>query len=59
MLLVVSLGLSVTRESLDKTMLKCQCLAGAHFIFGGAQFESWYSHTYVRLSTVRCWHRRT
>ncbi|KAF9535642.1 protein PTM1 [Crepidotus variabilis] len=34
MLLVVSLGLSVVRESLERTMLKCQALAGAHFIFG-------------------------
>ncbi|KAG6862135.1 hypothetical protein C0995_004217 [Termitomyces sp. Mi166 len=34
MLLVVSLGLSVVRESLGRTMLKCQILAGAHFIFG-------------------------
>ncbi|KAJ3516362.1 hypothetical protein NLJ89_g1171 [Agrocybe chaxingu] len=34
MLLVVSLGLSVVRESLGKTMLKCQALAGAHFLFG-------------------------
>ncbi|KAG5644624.1 hypothetical protein DXG03_008102 [Asterophora parasitica] len=34
MLLVVSLGLSVVRESLGKTMLRCQILAGAHFIFG-------------------------
>jgi len=34
MLLVVSLGLSVVRESLGNTMLKCQILAGAHFIFG-------------------------
>ncbi|KIY69163.1 hypothetical protein CYLTODRAFT_489174 [Cylindrobasidium torrendii FP15055 ss-10] len=34
MLLVVSLGLSVTRESLGKMMLKCQLLAGAHFVFG-------------------------
>jgi len=34
MLLVVSLGLSVVRESLGNTMLKCQLLAGAHFIFG-------------------------
>lgn len=37
MLLVVSLGLSVVRESLDRTMLKCQILAVAHFIFGGTQ----------------------
>lgn len=35
MLLVVALGLSVVRESLGKTMLKCQILAGAHFVFGG------------------------
>jgi len=34
MLLVVSLGLSVMRESLGKTMLKCQALATAHFLFG-------------------------
>ncbi|KAG0707496.1 lung seven transmembrane receptor-domain-containing protein [Suillus ampliporus] len=34
MLLVVSLGLSVVRESLGRTMLKCQVLAGLHFIFG-------------------------
>lgn len=34
MLLVVSLGLSVVRESLGRTMLKCQGLAIAHFIFG-------------------------
>jgi hypothetical protein len=35
MLLVVSLGLSVVRESLGRTMLRCQLLAGAHFVFGG------------------------
>lgn len=34
MLLVVSLGLSVVRESLGRTMLKCQILAGLHFLFG-------------------------
>ncbi|KZT02462.1 uncharacterized protein LAESUDRAFT_738744 [Laetiporus sulphureus 93-53] len=34
LLLVVSLGLSVVRESLGKTMLKCQALAVAHFLFG-------------------------
>lgn len=34
LLLVVSLGLSVVRESLGRTMLKCKLLAGAHFIFG-------------------------
>lgn len=43
MLLVVSLGLSVVRESLGRTMLKCQMLAGAHFIFGGA-FRPFFSH---------------
>lgn len=35
MLLVVSLGLSVVRESLGRTMLRCQLLTAAHFIFGG------------------------
>lgn len=35
LLLVVSLGLSVVRESLGKTMIRCQLLAVAHFIFGG------------------------
>ncbi|KAF8216010.1 lung seven transmembrane receptor-domain-containing protein [Mycena galopus ATCC 62051] len=34
MLLVVSLGLSVVKESLGRTMLRCQILAGAHFVFG-------------------------
>ncbi|KAF9076025.1 lung seven transmembrane receptor-domain-containing protein [Rhodocollybia butyracea] len=34
MLLVVSLGLSVVKESLGRTMIKCQALAAAHFIFG-------------------------
>jgi len=35
MLLVVALGLSVVRESLGPRMLKCQVLAGLHFVFGG------------------------
>jgi hypothetical protein len=35
MLLVVSLGLSVVKETLGSTMLRCQILAVAHFIFGG------------------------
>lgn len=35
LLLVVALGLSVVRESLGRTMLRCQLLAVAHFIFGG------------------------
>ncbi|GBE77694.1 hypothetical protein SCP_0105760 [Sparassis crispa] len=34
LLLIVSLGLSVVRESLGKTMFKCQALAVAHFLFG-------------------------
>ncbi|TCD66492.1 hypothetical protein EIP91_001317 [Steccherinum ochraceum] len=34
LLLIVSLGLSVVRESLGSTMLRCQILAGLHFIFG-------------------------
>ncbi|KAH9950867.1 lung seven transmembrane receptor-domain-containing protein [Amylocystis lapponica] len=34
LLLVVSLGLSVVRESLGRTMIKCQALAVAHFLFG-------------------------
>ncbi|KAI0328533.1 hypothetical protein GY45DRAFT_1347163 [Cubamyces sp. BRFM 1775] len=34
LLLVVSLGLSVVKETLGRTMLKCQLLAGAHFVFG-------------------------
>ncbi|KAM5539602.1 hypothetical protein V8D89_006711 [Ganoderma adspersum] len=35
LLLVLSLGLSVVKESLDSLMIRCQLLAGAHFIFGG------------------------
>ena len=35
MLLVVSLGLSVVRESLGKSMNKCVALTVAHFVFGG------------------------
>ncbi|KAI0094293.1 lung seven transmembrane receptor-domain-containing protein [Irpex rosettiformis] len=34
LLLVVSLGLSVVRESLGRMMIRCQLLAVAHFIFG-------------------------
>ena len=34
LLLVVSLGLSVVKESLGRTMIRCQVLGGAHFIFG-------------------------
>ena len=35
LLLIVSLGLSVVRESLGSTMTKCKLLAAAHFVFGG------------------------
>ena len=35
MLLVVSLGLSVVRDELGRTMRKAQLLSVAHFIFGG------------------------
>lgn len=59
MLLVVSLGLSVVRESLGKTMLKCQLLAGAHFIFGGASFRVPESPTHGRSSIICCWYCRT
>ncbi|TBU63788.1 lung seven transmembrane receptor-domain-containing protein [Dichomitus squalens] len=34
LLLIVSLGLSVVKETLGRVMLRCQILAGAHFIFG-------------------------
>ncbi|KAF8349669.1 lung seven transmembrane receptor-domain-containing protein [Amanita rubescens] len=34
MLLVVSLGLSVVRETLGRTMIRCKVLAAAHFVFG-------------------------
>ena len=34
LLLVVSLGLSVVKESLGRKMIKCQLLGVAHFIFG-------------------------
>ncbi|KAF8581639.1 protein PTM1 [Ramaria rubella] len=34
LLLIVSLGLSVVRESLGRTMLRCRILTIAHFVFG-------------------------
>lgn len=40
MLLVVSMGLSVVRENLGSTMIRCQVLTGAHFIFGGNATDS-------------------
>jgi hypothetical protein len=39
MLLVVSLGLSVVRDDLGRTMRKAQILSAAHFIFGGGAFQ--------------------
>ena len=41
MLLVVSLGLSVVRESIGTKMFKCQALTGAHFVFGGKYLNSY------------------
>jgi hypothetical protein len=40
MLLVVSMGLSVVRETLGGTMIRCQILTGAHFVFGGQSLSS-------------------
>ncbi|KAF8509794.1 lung seven transmembrane receptor-domain-containing protein [Gautieria morchelliformis] len=34
LLLIVSMGLSVVRESLGRTMLRCRILTVAHFLFG-------------------------
>lgn len=57
MLLVVAMGLSVVKESLGRTMLKCQILAGAHFIFGSEynsiRFPLTFSHY---CSFVLRWH---
>ena len=59
MLLVVSLGLSVVNDSLGKTMLRCQILAGAHFIFGSKLIilscESFFDKS---ISIVRYRYRR-
>lgn len=40
LLLVVSLGLSVVRESLGPVMTRVKLLAGAHFVFGGKSIQS-------------------
>jgi hypothetical protein len=61
MLLVVSLGLSVVRDDLGRTMRKAQLLSAAHFIFGGSISplrapEPQLRHFY---SPVRRRHRRT
>lgn len=61
LLLVVSLGLSVVRESLGRTMLKCQILTGLHFFFGSMQLASCVvlcMPNMFRSSSVWCWHRR-
>jgi hypothetical protein len=51
MLLVVSMGLSVVRENLGSTMIRCQLLTGAHFIFGGNATDS-YETTFADLLLV-------
>ena len=60
MLLVVSLGLSVVRESLGRLMLKCKALTALHFLFGGMQFRPsvvLYIFDAFRPSSVWYWHR--
>ena len=54
MLLVVSLGLSVVRESLGRTTLRCQILAAAHFIFGGKLIRTSYSRQVSHLFSLIC-----
>jgi GOST, seven transmembrane domain len=39
LLLIVSMGLSVVRESLGRAMLRCRILTAAHFVFGGAYLD--------------------
>ena len=60
LLLIVSLGLGVVRESLGRTMIKCQILAVCHFIFGG---ELWTSNDVPYLTWLDShlchWHCRT
>ena len=62
LLLIVSLGLSVVKESLGRIMLRCQILAVAHFIFGGVSNTRHslrtYKLTHPPLSPLRRWHRR-
>ena len=61
MLLVVSLGLSVVRDDLGRTMRKAQLLSAAHFIFGGSTFPLRAPESQLRYfySPVRRRHRRT
>lgn len=57
MLLVVSLGLSVVRETLGSTMTKCKILAVAHFIFGGESsslFLFFYTQSHVHNPSTLC-----
>jgi hypothetical protein len=55
MLLVVSMGLSVVRESLGKTMIRCQILTVAHFIFGGKnQFDCQALFTLIMFHSAIC-----
>jgi Lung seven transmembrane receptor len=61
MLLVVSLGLSVVRESLGRTMVKCQALTGLHFFFGSMQLlpsTVLFISNVFRPSFIWHWHRR-
>lgn len=59
MLLVVSLGLSVVRESLGRTMLKCKALTALHFLFGSMQLRPsvLFISNVFRPSSVWHWHR--
>ena len=61
MLLVVSLGLSVVRESLGRTMLKCKALTALHFFFGSMQLPLSFCLLYIsngfRPSSLWHWHR--
>ena len=61
MLLVVSLGLSVVRDDLGRTMRKAQFLSAAHFIFGGSTSPLLASESQLRhfYSPLRCRHCRT
>jgi hypothetical protein len=43
LLLVVSLGLSVVRESLGPAMKRAKILAGLHFVFGGEEAHDHFS----------------
>lgn len=59
LLLVVSLGLSVVRDDLGRTMRKAQILSISHFIFGGEFYipRGARSQLIGHCSVVRCGHR--